>query len=177
MDVVVSTTYDMFNRKLFSLPKVLLLPSVISKTPQMMAQIFPIIFLTDWAKGRAVTYMTTKVETLQKEINELSAIRSKIESFDMKNAELLQRSGRGATQFTQKRWEVLSVQIQAKTTVSDLISRTKMFFQVRNRCLVQRLARKCSIYTLTYLPFSSSRSSGSKGTLFSRCWSTVPWQT
>ena len=133
MDVVVSTTYDMFNRKLFSLPKVLLLPSVISKTPQMMAQIFPIIFLTDWAKGRAITYMTTRVENLQKEINELSSIRSKIEAFDMKNAELLQRSGKGATQFTQKRWETLSVQIQAKTTVSDLISRTKMFFEVRKR--------------------------------------------
>lgn len=148
MDVVVSTTYDMFNRKLFSLPKVMLLPSVISKTPQMMAQIFPFIFITDWAKGRFITYMTTRVETLQKEINELSAIRSKIESFDMKNAELLQRSGRGATKFTQKRWETLSVQIQAKSTVSDLITRTKAFFAWIQRNFVFSVLVDCALANL-----------------------------
>ena len=148
MDLVVSTTYDMFNGKVFSLPKVLLLPSVISKTPQMMAQIFPIIFLTDWVKGKAINYMTTRVETLQKEINELSAIQSKIESFDMKNAELLQRSGRGATQFTLKRWEALSVQIQAKTTVSDLITRTKAFFAWIQRNFVFSVLVDCALANL-----------------------------
>ena len=125
MDKVTETTYELFNRKLFSLPKVLLLPGVISRTPEMMATIFPIIFLSDWIKGRAITYMTTRVETLQKEIKELSAVRLNIEAFDIKNAELLQRSGKGATQFTQKRWETLTVSIQGKTVVSDLIIRTK----------------------------------------------------
>lgn len=69
--------------------------------------------------------MTTRVEALQKEIKELSAVRGTIEAFDIKNAELLQRSGKGATQFTQKRWETLTVKIQGKTVVSDLITRTK----------------------------------------------------
>lgn len=125
MDKVTETTYDLFNRKLFSLPKVLLLPGIMSRTPGMMARIFPFIFLSDWIKGRAITYMTTRVEALQKEIKELSAVRGTIEAFDIKNAELLQRSGKGATQFTQKRWETLTVKIQGKTVVSDLITRTK----------------------------------------------------
>jgi len=148
MDVVVSTTYDMFNRKLFSLPKVLLLPSVFAKSPQMMVQIFPFIFVSDWLNGKAINYMTTRVESLQKGINELTAIRSKTEAFDMKNAELLQRSGRGATKFTQHRWEVLSVQIQAKTTVSDLIVRTKAFFGWIQRNFVFAVLVDCALANL-----------------------------
>lgn len=148
MDAVVGTTYDMFNRKLFSLPKILLLPTVISRTPQMMAQIFPFIFFTDWLKGRAITYMTHRVETLQKEIQELSAVRSKIEAFDIKNAELLQRSGKGAIQFTQKRWEALTVKIQGKTVVSDLISRTKGFFSWIQRNFVFAVLVDCALANL-----------------------------
>ena len=93
-DTIVSTTYDLFNRKFFSLPKVLLLPMVMARQPKMMAQIFPIIFLTDWLKQRAVTYMTSRIEHLRKEIQELNAVRSKVEAFDIKNAELLQRAGK-----------------------------------------------------------------------------------
>jgi hypothetical protein len=94
MDVIVDTTYNLFNRKLFSLPKVLLLPVIMGRQPKMMAQIFPIIFFTDWCKGRAVFYMTTRIEQLEKETQEIVATRSKVESFDMKNAELLQRAGK-----------------------------------------------------------------------------------
>lgn len=93
-DTIVSTTYELFNRKIFSLPKVLLLPMVMARQPKMMAQIFPIIFFTDWLKGRAVSYMTSRIEELQKEVQDLNAIRSKVESFDIKNAELLQRAGK-----------------------------------------------------------------------------------
>lgn len=99
MDTIVSTTYDLFNRKLFSLPKVMLLPTVMARQPRMMAQIFPIIFFSDWVKGRAVAYMTSRIEQLQKEVQELSAIRSKVESFDIKNAELLQRAGKFVSNF------------------------------------------------------------------------------
>ena len=94
MNGVVSTVYDLFNRKFFSLPKVLWLPTVMARQPKLIAQIFPIIFLTDWMNGRAVSYMTNRIEALQKETQELSAVRSKIEAFDIKNAELLQRAGK-----------------------------------------------------------------------------------
>lgn len=109
MDTIVSTTYDLFNRKLFSLPKVMLLPLVMAKQPKMVAQIFPIIFFTDWLKGRAVSYMTNRIEDLEKDIQELRAIRLKVEAFDLKNSELLHRSGPGAMEFTKKRWLDLTV--------------------------------------------------------------------
>jgi hypothetical protein len=93
MNVVVSTTYDLFNRKMFSLPKVMLLPMIMMRQPKMVAQIFPIIFVTDWMKGRVVAYMTNRIEHLEKERQQLVSMRSKVESFDIKNAELLQRAG------------------------------------------------------------------------------------
>lgn len=42
MDKVVSTAYDILNRKLFSLPKLLLLPAVISRKPALLIRIFPV---------------------------------------------------------------------------------------------------------------------------------------
>ena len=94
MNTVVSTTYELFNRKFFSLPKVMMLPWVMARQPKLMVSIFPIIFLTDWMKGRAVAFMTKRIEALEKETQKLTAMRSKVEAFDIKNAELLQRAGK-----------------------------------------------------------------------------------
>jgi hypothetical protein len=94
MNTVVDTTYQLVNRKLFSLPKVLLLPAMMARQPLLMAQLFPIIFTADWMKGRAIAYMTNRIETLAKQQQELHAMRIKVEAFDIKNAELLQRAGK-----------------------------------------------------------------------------------
>jgi len=86
----------------------------------MVVQVFPFILISDMIKASVVSLMTTTIENLQKEINDLNAIRGKVESFDIKNAELLQRSGKGATQFTQRRWEELTVKVQERQVVSDM---------------------------------------------------------
>mmetsp|Transcript_2346 Transcript_2346/g.5317 ORF Transcript_2346/g.5317 Transcript_2346/m.5317 type:complete len:851 (+) Transcript_2346:165-2717(+) len=145
MTVVVSTTYDLFNRKLFSLPKVMLLPMIMMKQPKLLAQIFPIIFLTDWMKGRAVAYMTKRIEQLEKETQKITAMRSKVESFDIKNAELLQRAGAGATDFTRRRWEELTEQIQVKNIAKDLTARTKGFFAWIERNFVFSVLIDCAL--------------------------------
>ncbi|CAJ1962895.1 unnamed protein product [Cylindrotheca closterium] len=145
MSVVVSTTYDLFNRKLFSLPKVMLLPMIIMKQPKMLAQLFPIIFVTDWMKGRAVAYMTTRIEQLEKDTQKIISMRSKVESFDIKNAELLQRAGGGATDFTRRRWEELTEQIQVKNIAKDLTARTKGFFAWIERNFVFSVLIDCAL--------------------------------
>ena len=148
MDTVASTAYDIFNRKFFSLPKVLLLTSVMSRQPLLIVQVFPFIFLSDWLKANAVSYMTTRIETMQKEIADLNAMRTKVESFDMKNAELLQRSGTGATRFTQRRWERLTVRVQTRLIVSDLITRSKNFFSFIQRRFVFNALIDCALASL-----------------------------
>ena len=128
MDTVVTTIYDFFNRKLFSLPKLLLLPGIIMRQPMLVLQITPFIFGSDFLKGKILAFLTTNIERLQKECTEISAVRTKVEAFDMKNAELLQRSGTGATAFTQKQWEELTVSIQQKSFMSEFLDRTKRLF-------------------------------------------------
>jgi hypothetical protein len=75
MDTVVSTSYDIFNRKFFSLPKLLLLPGVIMKQPIMLAKIFPFIFITDVLKARLVAVMTSEIERTERESNEVRTYR------------------------------------------------------------------------------------------------------
>lgn len=148
MSNVASTVYEFLNRKLFSLPKVLLLPGVMMRQPMLVVSVFPFIFLSDWIKANCVSFMTRKVEELQKELQTLRAVRSKIEAFDIKNAELLQRSGKGSTQFTQKRWQELTVKIQSRVVLSDLISRSKGFFSFIQRNFVFNVLIDCALANL-----------------------------
>jgi len=148
MDTIVSTTYDLFNRKLFSLPKVMLLPVVMSRQPKMIARIFPIIFISDWLKGKAVSYMTSRIEELEKDVQELNAVRARVESYDLKNSELLHRSGSGAIDFTKQRWLELTVKVQMKMAVSHLTSRTKGFFSFIQRNFVFSVLVDCALAQL-----------------------------
>ena len=151
MDNVINTVYELFNRKIFSLPKILLLPTVMSKQPLLVAKVFPLIIGSDWLKANIVAYMTTKIEHLQKETQELQGVRSKVEAFDIKNAELLQRSGLGANQFTQKRWEEMTVKIQNRVVIQDLISRSKDFFSFMQRNFVFVVLIDCALADLIAL--------------------------
>ncbi|GKY96158.1 hypothetical protein MPSEU_000575800 [Mayamaea pseudoterrestris] len=151
MNNVVNTVYELFNRKIFSLPKIMLLPTVMSKQPLLVAKVFPLIIGSDWLKATVVAYMTNKIEHLQKETQELQGIRSKVEAFDIKNAELLQRSGLGATQFTRKRWEEMTVNIQNRLVVQDLISRSKDFFSFMQRNFVFVALIDCALADLIAL--------------------------
>jgi ABC-type Mn2+/Zn2+ transport system ATPase subunit len=148
MDTVVDTVYELFNRKLFSVPKLMLLPGIMMKQPLLVAQISPFIFASDYIKGRLISYMTSTGERLSMEAKEIRAVRSKVESFDMKNAELLQRSGMGATQFTRRKWQELSVKIQQKQLVSDLLKRTKGFFSFIQRNFIFGVLIDCALANL-----------------------------
>jgi len=154
---LVISAYDIINRKLFSLPKLLILPGVISRQPMLLVKIFPFIFLTDMVKGRMVAFVTDRVEQFQREARDVNSIRQKVEQFDMKNAELvsesrvgvrrveemqwrphdlllclvltqLRRSGSDATQYTRRRWDELTLEYQAKMAAVDLLRRTRDYF-------------------------------------------------
>jgi ABC-type bacteriocin/lantibiotic exporter with double-glycine peptidase domain len=145
MNKVFTTTYDIFNRKLFSLPKVMLLPQIFALQPQILFQAFPFIFLSDWIKANANSYMTNMIENIQKELIELNGIQAKVEAFDLKNAELLQRSGRQATSFTHGKWDNLSQQVQARNAVADILTRSKEFFSFMQHHFVFVILIDCAL--------------------------------
>jgi hypothetical protein len=148
MDTVVSTPYDLMNRKLFSLPKLMLLPGIIMRQPLLMAQITPLIFISDFLKGRVMAFLTTNIERLRVQSKDLRSIRTKVEAFDMKNAELLQRAGDGATTFTQHRWEELTVEIQMNDFMASLLDRTKRFFNFIQHQFVFTVMVDCALAQL-----------------------------
>ena len=71
-DIVVKTVYDTFNRVFFSLPKLLLLPSIVAKQPMLVVQITPLILLSDYIKSAIVAVITTEVERVKKEVKNVS---------------------------------------------------------------------------------------------------------
>ena len=89
VDTVVTTVYEIFNRKLFSLPKLLILPGVIGRQPGLLIGIFPFIFVTDYVKGRFASTVTDRIERFKEEAKDINTRRTKVEQFDMKNAELV----------------------------------------------------------------------------------------
>ena len=148
MDVVVTNAYDIINRKLFSLPKLLILPGVISRQPNLLVKIFPLIFLTDMLKGKIVATVTERVERFQKDARDVNSIRQKVEQFDLKNAELLRRSGMGATKFTQRRWDEFTLDYQAKMAAGDLLRRTRGFYMWLQRNFVFVVLIDCALAKL-----------------------------
>ena len=67
-----TTVYDMFNAKLFSVPKLVLLPQVIAKQPMLLIKITPLILLSDYVKSSVVATITTEVERLNKLVKDVS---------------------------------------------------------------------------------------------------------
>ncbi len=72
-ETVVKTVYDLFNQNLFSLPKLLLLPSIVAKQPMLLMKITPLILFTDYIKSTIVSVITTEVERINKEVKDVSA--------------------------------------------------------------------------------------------------------
>lgn len=73
-ETVVKTVYDLFNQNLFSLPKLLLLPSIVAKQPLLLMKITPLILFSDYVKSTIVSVITTEVERLNKEVKDVSFI-------------------------------------------------------------------------------------------------------
>lgn len=73
-ETVVTTVYNMFNRNLFSLPKLMLIPGIVAKQPMMVLKITPLILLSDWMKSTIVAVITTETERVNKEVKDVSFI-------------------------------------------------------------------------------------------------------
>jgi len=148
MNSVVGNAYEIFNRKLFSLPKILLLPGVMAKQPMLIVQIFPLIFISDWVKASIVSFMTARIETLRQEIMDLKSTRTRVESYDMKNAELLQRGGVSASRYTQRQWEKFTVMLQTRESLVALLERSKGFFAFMQRNFIFTVLIDCALANL-----------------------------
>ena len=63
------------NEKLFSIPKILLLPGMIGKQPMLLLKIFPFIILSDVAKSSIVSSLTHEIESIGKQVKNVSLLK------------------------------------------------------------------------------------------------------
>lgn len=147
-ETVVTTVYDMFNRNLFSLPKLMLLPGIIAKQPMLLIKITPMILFSDWIKSTIVATITTEVERVNKEVKDLESMRTKVEQYDLKNSELIQRSGYDSVIFTERKWISLTEEIQDKKARTSLMTRSKQYFSGLQRHFIMMALVDCALAKL-----------------------------
>ena len=106
-----STAIGLLQRKMFSLPKLALLPGAMASHPLTSAAGLTLAALVDAAKAKLVATVTTHIEELNREARRLSSVRSRVEAHDTQHAALLR--GARAEAFTRGHWSDLTLQLQA----------------------------------------------------------------
>eukprot|EP01083_Nonionella_stella_P217532 780957_1 len=147
-ETVVKTVYDLFNQNLFSLPKLMLLPSIVAKQPLLLMKITPLILFSDYVKSTIVSVITTEVERINKEVKDTESMRTKVEQYDLKNSELIQRSGYESVLFTEKKWMSLTEKIQDLNARTSIMTRSKMYFVGLQRHFVMMALVDCALAKL-----------------------------
>jgi len=75
-------------------------------------------------------------------------MRTKVEQYDLKNSELIQRSGYDSVLFTERKWVNLTEQIQDKKARTSLMTRSKMYFSGLQRHFVMMALVDCALAKL-----------------------------
>lgn len=107
---VLTTSYQLLERKLFTLPRLALLPGALLGHPIASAAGMAIAVAFDAAKAKAVATLTSRIEGLNRESRKLSSVRSRVEAHDSQHAGLLR--GARAEAFTRSHWKLVTRQLQ-----------------------------------------------------------------
>ena len=102
--------YELCSRKIFSVPKLLLLPTMIASQPQAFLAALPVFLALDGAKARGIAALTQAVERRRKAAKTLASTRSKVEAKDVQDADAL-RAANGEA-FVKERWATLASAIE-----------------------------------------------------------------
>ena len=103
---VLTTSYQLLERKLFTLPRLALLPGALLGHPIASATGLAIAVAFDAAKAKAVATLTSRIEGLNRVSRKLSSVRSRVEAHDSQHAALLR--GARAEAFTRSHWKVVT---------------------------------------------------------------------
>ncbi len=102
--------YELASRKVFSVPKLLLLPTMISRHPKAFLAALPVFLALDGAKARGIAALTQAVERRRKAAKTLASTRSKVEARDVQDADALRAADGEA--FVKERWAALASSIE-----------------------------------------------------------------
>jgi len=121
---VANTANDLVGRKLFSLPKLALLPGMLCSKPWLVVTMLPMSVLLDEGKSWLTALLSSRIEALSQSIQEVSNRRQQIEQHDTKHQELIRLNA--VAGFAKARWTELSL------SLSDLQLREAALKSVRS---------------------------------------------
>mmetsp|Transcript_10613 Transcript_10613/g.19597 ORF Transcript_10613/g.19597 Transcript_10613/m.19597 type:complete len:828 (-) Transcript_10613:18-2501(-) len=110
---MVGLIFGTIERKLFSVPKLLLLPGMLVQQPWLVVSVVPASVGLEMFRAHTMAALTKSIEKFAREITELAQRRRKIEQHDTKNEELIRRSG--LSDFAEQQWRHLAGEIERKT--------------------------------------------------------------
>ncbi len=84
-------THAFVSGKLFSVPKLALLPGVLRQRPSTLLAVLPLVVAVDFAKSGAEAYLTSSIEAIGTLASETASLRAKVEEHDLKHADALRR--------------------------------------------------------------------------------------
>eukprot|EP00928_Gymnodinium_smaydae_P098469 TRINITY_DN9162_c3_g4_i1.p1 TRINITY_DN9162_c3_g4~~TRINITY_DN9162_c3_g4_i1.p1 ORF type:complete len:858 (-),score=205.56 TRINITY_DN9162_c3_g4_i1:103-2676(-) len=120
-----STSFDIVERKLFSLPKLALIPGMLLSQPVVVATALPAAIGLDFVRANVMGKLTKRLEKLRRTQQDLANKRRKIEQHDTKNEELIRRGGMGAQ--TERQWRDVSLKLRVLQVQYDTLSLFKAF--------------------------------------------------
>lgn len=132
---LIHTCYNMIEGKLWELPNLVLLSGMLFGQPLLTLTLLPVSIGLDFARVRAVSFVTMLVEETSKRRRGLADKRKKIVQHDSRHAEIISRTG--AASIVAKRWDGLASEILDVTIWQTFLvaSRTYMNWIYYNNLL------------------------------------------
>lgn len=110
-NAVVGLIHRTVEEKLFSLPKLVLLPGMLVNQPMLVVSVLPASIVLDIGRTRIVTQLARRIEQLSRQIQDLANRRRKVEEHDAKNEELIRRGASGA--FVEANWRAMAKELES----------------------------------------------------------------
>ncbi|KAJ1458277.1 hypothetical protein M885DRAFT_437011 [Pelagophyceae sp. CCMP2097] len=117
--------YQLTSRKVFSVPKLALVPRVLALHPIAAAAATPLFLVVDALKARLVAKISAEIEVRRKLATALESRRSKVEAHDSSKAQAI--TAVGAQEWNSRQWAALAAEVEAHQHVKTLLETIRRY--------------------------------------------------
>ena len=119
LSTVISTPYTLLERKIFSLPKLALLPGVFARHPVLSLVALPLAVTVDGGKSWLAAAITRRIEEHRRAGKKIESTMSRVAAFDLKHSD--QITSAGAFALTRERWRELTLARQVEQSKQNIL--------------------------------------------------------
>ncbi|KAJ8613362.1 hypothetical protein CTAYLR_002268 [Chrysophaeum taylorii] len=117
--------YELASRKIFALPKLALLPSLVAAHPVVFACSLPVFVVIDVLKARMMVLLSTAIEDAKKKARTATSTRSRVEAHDASRATSIDLVS--ATTWNTRQWHRLSQEVERHAYVQTALESVRRY--------------------------------------------------